>query len=64
MLPNVIAYSALVSACEKGNQPDQALELFLMMTQDGVPPNVITYSALISTCEKGKQTERALGVFE
>ena len=57
MVPNVITYSALISACEKGKQPERALELFEAMKRQGVVPNVITYNALISACEKGKQPD-------
>ena len=57
LLPNVITYNALISACEKGKQPERALELFEAMQQRGVVPNVITYSALISVCEKANQPE-------
>jgi len=31
--PNVITYSALISACEKCNQLDRALEIFKTMQQ-------------------------------
>ena len=48
VVPNVITYSALISACEKGKQPERALELFEAMKRQGVVPDVITYSALIS----------------
>ena len=47
---------ALISADEKGTQPEQAMEMLRAMQQD-VVPNMITYSALISACEKGKQAE-------
>ena len=63
MVPNVITYSALISACEKGRQPEQALEVFKVMSWQGVVPNVITYSAWISACEKGEQLEQPLEVF-
>ena len=45
MVPNVIAYNALVSAFEKGSQLGQALEMFEAMLQQGVVPNVIAYNA-------------------
>ena len=47
MLPNVISYSALISTCEKGKQPKQALELYGTMQQQAMLPNVITYYALL-----------------
>ena len=53
VVPDVITYSALISACEKGNQLEQALGFFEAIKQQGLVPNLITYSALISACEKG-----------
>ena len=64
MVPKVITYNALISACEKGKQPERVMELFEAMNHKGVVPDVITYSAVISACEKGKQPERALEVFQ
>ena len=49
----LIAYSAANSACEKGQQPQQALLLLQELQLRGLLPNVITYSAAISACEKG-----------
>ena len=63
MVPNVITYSALISACGKGEQPERARKFFEEMKQQGVVPNVITYSALISACEKGNQLQQALEIF-
>ena len=48
-LLDVIPYSALISACENGQQPECALELFKLIQRPGALPHVITYSALIST---------------
>jgi len=31
VVPDVVAYNALISACEKANQLEKALELFKMM---------------------------------
>ena len=33
LVPDVISYSALISACEKGKQSERALELFEAMKQ-------------------------------
>ena len=52
------------SACEKDEQPEQALETFQAMQRQGVVPDLIICNALISACEKGKQPERALEVFQ
>ena len=38
-------------------QPQQALDIFAAMQQQGVMPDIITHNALISACEKGKQPE-------
>ena len=48
IVPNVITYSALISALQKAKRPAQALKIFEEMQQHGIVPNVITYSALIS----------------
>ena len=63
-LPNVITYSALIIACEKGALPRRALQLLETMLHQGLLPNVITYSALISACEKGTLPQRALELLE
>ena len=54
IVPGAITYSSLISACEKGKQPEQALKAFEATVQQGVVADAITYSALISACEKGK----------
>ena len=46
--PDVITYSALISAFEKGKVPERALKVFEAMEQQDVVPLVITYNALIS----------------
>ena len=57
LVPNVITYNALISACGKGQEPERAMKLFERMQRQGGVPVVITYNALISACEKGKQPE-------
>ena len=41
----MITYNALISALEKGKQPEQALEIFKEMKQHDIVPSVITYMA-------------------
>jgi pentatricopeptide repeat protein len=38
VVPNVITFNALISACEKGQEPERALELFEAMQRQGVVP--------------------------
>ena len=53
LMPTVITYNAAISACEKGQEPRQALHLLQDMLLRGRLPNGITYNAAISVCEKG-----------
>jgi pentatricopeptide repeat domain-containing protein 1 len=64
VVPNVFTNSALISACQKGKQPELAVEVFQAMQRQGVVPDVITCNALICAVDKGKQPERAPEVFE
>ena len=61
--PNVVTYSALISAYEKGAQWELARDLFEAMKAARVQPDVITYSAPISAYEKAAQWELARDVF-
>ena len=61
-LPNVISYSAVIIACEKGQQWQQALGLLAVMQQTAVLPNRISYIAVISACEMGLLWQQALGL--
>ena len=64
LVPNLITYNALISACVKGRQAKEALDVFQAMQWQGVMPDVITYNALISACAQGMQPEGALEVFQ
>merc|ERR1712224_366323 len=59
-------YSALIRAMAKGNQPEQALDIFKEMQQHGIVSNIVTYRALIRVLEKGKggRPEQALEIFQ
>ena len=53
--PDVISFNAAISACEKGEQWQQALGMLSEMQQRQREPSVISFSAAISTCEKCEQ---------
>ncbi len=46
--PNVISYSALMTACCSGGRPDKAHEVFQEMISSGIKPDQISYSTLIA----------------
>lgn len=54
---DVISYSALISACEKGSQWPTALELFHSMKFASLAPNKYSFSAAIISCQKGEVLE-------
>ena len=47
-MPNVITYSALITAFVAGGRLDKAYEVFLSMRPNDVPPDHICYSTLIA----------------
>ncbi len=59
----MISYNAAISACEKGGQWEQAMQLLQQMVKQGITPNVISYNAAISACEKVGQCEHAIKLF-
>ena len=63
IVPDVITYSALISACGRGKQLERALEIFDKMQQQGIEPNIITYSALISACAVSNWHNDAMNIF-
>ena len=62
--PDVISFSAAISACGAGGQWERALSLLEEMRTRGVEPNVYSFNATISACEKAGQWERALALLE
>ena len=53
-----------ISACEKGQKPQQVLHLLQEMLRRGLLPNVITYSAAISAREWCQQPQQALHLLQ
>ena len=62
MVPNLISYNAVVSAC-KNSQEEQALKVSEAMKLQGVVPDIVICSAWLSARDKGQQVERALKAF-
>ncbi|TKY62060.1 Pentatricopeptide repeat-containing protein [Spatholobus suberectus] len=50
--PNVVSYTALISALSKSRRERHALALFLRMTRSHVPPNEYTYVAVLTACAR------------
>ncbi|CAE8643251.1 unnamed protein product [Polarella glacialis] len=59
---DVVGFSSVTSACEKGSQWERALRLLREMQAETVRPNVITYTAVINACGRGGQWRRAVEV--
>lgn len=62
--PNVIVFSAAISACGNAGQVVKARELFEEMKQRGLSPNLITYHALISAYRHDRQPGKARELLE
>jgi len=45
LVANVITYNALISACEKGKQLEQAVRFYEAMRWQGLVTDVISYGA-------------------
>ncbi|CAJ1420432.1 unnamed protein product [Effrenium voratum] len=67
--PDLITYSSLISACEKGLVWRRALAIFSELSwgedpgtgkREGIKPDLVLCNAVISACEKGQQWEKAL----
>lgn len=65
VVPDAITSNALIGACAKGSQPEQAWSLAEAMWCQGMcnVPDTVTYNALISACEKSRWAERAFKAF-
>lgn len=50
--PNARTFASLISACERGGQGQQALEVFEEMRRMHVVPDAPAYNALINACSK------------
>eukprot|EP00435_Cladocopium_sp_Y103_P007961 s322_g2.t1 len=56
--PNVIVYNSLVSACEKSQGWQMALQILDLLPA----PDLVSFNSSISACEKAEQWQKALGL--
>ena len=52
IVPDVIAYTALLSILNRNGHPEKALEVAGKMLQNDVPFNEMTYTELLIACSK------------
>ena len=61
--PDVVSYSAAISACGKGRQWKVALSLIKQMRSVGIKLNIVSYNASIQACASAGQPIKALEIF-
>ena len=54
IMPNDIFYNAVISTCEKGQEPRQTLTLLEVMKSKGLMPNVLTYNTATNTARRAR----------
>ena len=60
--PNVLSYSAAISACEKASEAQVALALLQQAEATSLQPDIIMCNAAISACEKAADWQEALAL--
>ena len=58
LMPGDTAYSAAISACEKGPEKQQDTMLLNQIHHRGLMPGDTAYSAAVSACEKGLEEQQ------
>lgn len=63
IVPNVHAYTSLMSLCQKAGQWQRAMQIFRRMEAADVKVDVVAYNSAIAACAKGSDWEQAWAVF-
>lgn len=61
--PDVVTYTSMLSAFEKGGKCNEALDMYREMQAAGVQPNVQTFSMLMASYIKGGRWDDAMDLF-
>jgi pentatricopeptide repeat protein len=61
--PNVIHYTALLTALEAGGHWTRALDVYNQMKARGVGVTLHTISTILSVCAKGHMVDQAVAIF-
>ncbi|CAN0137278.1 unnamed protein product [Scytosiphon promiscuus] len=56
--PDVVSYSAAITACGNSGEWRRAVALLRVMREQGVPPNVVSYNAAAHACVGGRKRHR------
>jgi len=63
--PNNFIYCSAMSACNRANQWQKALQVFdLLLSEKTLGPDQYTYNEALNACAKGGLADRALEIFE
>jgi len=62
--PEVISFNAGITACEKGEQWQQALSLIGVMQEAELEPDIMSYNAGVSVCHEIGYFKGLLWLFE
>jgi len=62
--PNRVTFSSMISAYEKANKFDKALQIFQEQIESGIEPDYISFSSVLNACLKGGDMKAVRDVLE
>ena len=60
--PTLVTYSAVISACEKGQELRRAFDVCAVMLRQALQPNIASYRTSISASANDQELRRAIDV--
>ncbi|KAA8545320.1 hypothetical protein F0562_020104 [Nyssa sinensis] len=61
--PNVVSWTAIISACQQHGCANQVIELFENMLEEGIKPDYITLVSVLSACSHTGRVEEGFAYF-